>query len=232
MLPHFRDRAMFEFGHATHPGLKRHHNEDSYAIDAGAGVFVVVDAMGGPGHGEAVAAVAREETLRAARRGLPLDEVVRAAGAAVTRHLQTNPCPHPAGAALTVLRLHEPSFELAWVGDCTILLGGSDAACVASAASLPCAETAAAATPAATSLLGLGGDGELRVGLRSGRLRYPAAILLCSDGVIEASTAQARQQALIDHTLPAQESVEHLLLDALDHHARDNLTAILVRLRR
>ena len=222
---------MFEFGHATHPGLKRQFNEDAYAVDAAAGVFVVVDGMGGPGHGEAVAAVARDETLRAARLGMPLDTAVRSAAAAVARHLAQHPAAHPAGAALAVLRLAEPDFELAWVGDCCILLGGNDAAQVAAAAALPCSDEDATHRPAATALLGLGASDALRIGLRKGKLRHPVAILLCSDGVIEASTPQARQQALIRHDLSAQESVEHLLLDALAHHARDNLTAILVRLR-
>jgi protein phosphatase len=223
--------AMFEFGHATHPGLKRQFNEDAYAIDAAAGVFVVVDGMGGPGHGEAVAALACDETLRAARLGVPLDAAVRRAAAAVSAYLAQHPAGHPAGAALAVLRLAEPDFELAWVGDCGILLGGSDAAQVARAADLPCSDEHAAQRPSATELLGLGASDTLCVGLRKGRLRHPVAILLCSDGVIDASTPQARQQALIRHDLSAQESVEHLLLDALAHHARDNLSAILVRLR-
>lgn len=222
---------MFEFGHATHPGLKRQFNEDTYAVDAAAGVFVVADGMGGPGVGEALAAIARDESLRAARRGLPLDTVVRSAGTAVADHLARHPCAHPAGAALAVLRLDEPHFELAWVGDCTIFLGGADATRVASADALPCADEHAT-RPNATGVLGLGPTESLCIGQRTGTLKYPAAILLCSDGVVEASTHEARQQALIERGYGAQEAVEHLLLDALAHQARDNLTAVLVRLQR
>ncbi len=223
---------MFEFGHATHPGLRRQHNEDSYAIDAASGLFVIVDAMGGMGCGESIAAIAREEALRLGRAGTPLDRVIRSTGTVVARFIQERRNEHPAGATLCLLRLNEPDFELAWVGDCTIVLGGTDAACVAEASALPCPESDKSPAPTATALLGRGQDDELHVGLRCGRLRYPSAILLCSDGILEASTPEVRQRALTDHSLSAQESAEHVLLDALDHHARDNLTAVVVRLRR
>lgn len=222
---------MIEFGHATHPGLRHRYNEDSYGIDATSGCFVVVDAMGGPGHGEAIAALARETALRGMRAGTALPAVLRQASATVADWLGTHPLPHPAGAAIALLRLREPDFELAWVGDCTVLLGGSDPAQVAVASALPCADAAHAAS-VATALLGSGAADELRIGLRSGRLRLPAALLLCSDGVIEASSLQARQRALTTQEIGAQEAVDTLLLDALAQQAHDNLTAVLVRLRR
>ncbi len=222
---------MFEFGHCTHPGLRRRFNEDSYGIDAASGLFVVVDGMGGPGYGEAIAALAREEALRAARQGMRLDQALRCAAAVVEQWLASHPAAHPAGVAAALLRLHETDFEIAWAGDCTVLLGGSDPARVASAAVLP-APADDACESAATARLGLLPARPIAIGLRMGRLRCPASILLCSDGAIEATTVAGRQRALTDHNLGAQEAVEILLLEALAQQARDNLTAILVRLRR
>jgi len=37
---------MIEFGHATHAGLRRVRNEDTYYADAGSGLFLVADGMG------------------------------------------------------------------------------------------------------------------------------------------------------------------------------------------
>ena len=43
---------MIEFGHSTHVGLRREHNEDTYHADAELGLWLVADGMGGHEHGE------------------------------------------------------------------------------------------------------------------------------------------------------------------------------------
>jgi protein phosphatase len=55
--------------------------------------------------------------------------------------------------------------------------------------------------------------------------------LLCSDGLTE-ELDDARIGAIVSRTdLAAQECVDHLLLAALDGGGRDNITAVLVRIR-
>ena len=51
-------------------GRSRRHNEDSFEIDAAAGLFVVADGMGGHGHGEVASRLAVEAVVRSVRESL------------------------------------------------------------------------------------------------------------------------------------------------------------------
>jgi protein phosphatase len=55
--------------------------------------------------------------------------------------------------------------------------------------------------------------------------------LLCSDGLTDEVDETAMAAVVARDDLAAQESVDHLLLAALDGGGRDNVTAILVRMR-
>ena len=70
---------MIEFGHATHAGLRRVRNEDTYYADAGSGLFLVADGMGGRHRGEAASAMAREVVVELLQRNQELGEAIRCA---------------------------------------------------------------------------------------------------------------------------------------------------------
>jgi len=55
--------AMIEFGHATHPGLHRSRNEDTYIADGALGLFLVADGMGGQQLGDVASATTRDTTV-------------------------------------------------------------------------------------------------------------------------------------------------------------------------
>src|SRR5699024_10893139 len=57
--------TMIEFGHGTHPGLRRAINEDTYCADPGLGLFLVADGMGGHVHGMRASALARDSMCAA-----------------------------------------------------------------------------------------------------------------------------------------------------------------------
>src|SRR5699024_164970 len=61
--------AMIEFGHGTHPGLKRKVNEDTYYADPALGLFLVADGMGGHAQGKRAAALARDCVVANVGRG-------------------------------------------------------------------------------------------------------------------------------------------------------------------
>src|SRR4029450_10607160 len=72
-------QRMIEFGHSTHVGLRREHNEDTYYADAGLGLWLVADGMGGHEHGEVASALARDTLVREITEGAPLPQAVQRA---------------------------------------------------------------------------------------------------------------------------------------------------------
>ena len=54
---------MLNFGHGTHVGLRRDHNEDTYCAEPKLGLWLVADGMGGHEHGEVASAIARDTVV-------------------------------------------------------------------------------------------------------------------------------------------------------------------------
>ena len=65
---------MIDFGHGTHVGLRRDHNEDTYCAEPQLGLWLVADGMGGHEHGEVASAMARDSVIRAVSAGKGLTE--------------------------------------------------------------------------------------------------------------------------------------------------------------
>jgi protein phosphatase len=229
---------MIEYGYASHAGMHRHHNEDTYCADAAQAVFVVVDGMGGPGHGEAAAALARDCLHQDLRAGAALVAALQAAGQSIRSHAEAHPGRAPIGASAAVLRLREGGFELAWIGGCRVLVAPAalyiDAPTespMVDAAALPAADDMTPCRASATQALGLTAAESLTICTRSGRCASGQSVLLCTDGLGEHVDPRRIAAVLARDDLSPQECVDHLLLAALDNGARDNLTALLVRIR-
>lgn len=235
-----RTTRMIEHGHATHTGLRRDHNEDSYWADAERGLWLVADGMGGPTRGEVASAIALDTVVEALAAGTGMAEAFRRAGAAILRHPGQRDAAGPMGSTLAALRLNgRAGYELAWVGDSRIYVWrdhalvratGTTGTAAAGDAPGPDAPPPAAAHRRATQALGITPVPELDAGPEVGQATSDMQFLLCSDGLTEALD-DARIAAIVSRTdLAAQECVDHLLLAALDAGGHDNITAVLVRI--
>ena len=234
---------MIEFGHATHAGLRRVRNEDTYYADAGGGLFLVADGMGGRHRGEAASAMAREVVVELLQRNQELGEAIRCAHRRL--HEWSLSCRDglPRGASLAALQVRDEGYELAWVGDCRVYLWrGGQLIRISQTATAPEARPTgrnnsrpnprsapAAASAPATHALGVTGLQELHIGSASGRTQRGDSFLLCTDGLTEEVSEAQLGHVLRRHDLAAQECVEHLLLQALEHGGHDNVTAVLTR---
>ena len=238
---------MLEIGHGTHPGTRHSYNEDCYSVDVAAGLCVLVDAMGGPGHGDAAAAQVCDQVLEGMRTGRPLEDAIQDAGKALRDHTRKHPGPLPIGATLAALRWTESRFELAWVGACRIWLAppqcfelarpahAADPSLIEASALYvePEPNSGQPLPPAftATQALGLTAAETLQVHARAGSCCPGMRFLLCTDGIDGPWSTLALHTTLRRGELGAQECVDQLLLTALEHGSRDNLSAILLRMR-
>lgn len=234
---------MIEFGHGTHVGLRREHNEDTYYADAELGLWLVADGMGGHEHGEVASAFARDTLVREVARGTDLVRAIQLADEEIIRHSTRRAEALPMGTTVAALRISgETGFEVAWVGDSRAYvwnhglrqlsqdhsyvqeLVDQGAITVEQARSHPHRNVV-------TQALGVTDPASLRVENVLGQLRPGMQILLCSDGLTEEVDDAAIAAILARQELTPQECVDQLILAALDGGGSDNITVILVRLR-
>lgn len=233
---------MIEVGHASHTGLRRELNEDTYWADADLGLFLVVDGMGGHGRGEVAAALTRDALVEAAHAGRGIEAAIRGTGGEIANFAHRAAGNAPTGAALALLRLEREHYAAACIGDTRIYLWRSgtlqrlchqdpDTDTNPDAAEAdPASGTRSPRRNRATQALGITPPPELCAEPRRGELERGMQFLLCSDGLSE-ELPDARIAAVLARTdLAVQECVDHLLLAALDAGGRDNTSIVLVRM--
>jgi protein phosphatase len=124
------------FALLTDTGLVRSHNEDAYAMDEAAGLFVVCDGMGGAAAGEIASKMASRVFLEQARQCVPgdapaerLQQAAMSANAAVFAESQRSPERHGMGTTLVALKVDAEAGAVwtANVGDsrCYVLHAGT-----------------------------------------------------------------------------------------------------------
>lgn len=228
---------MIEVGHASHTGLRRECNEDSYWADSELGLFVVVDGIGGPGRGEIAAAITRDALVDAARGRLALEPAIRNAGATIATLSSVNANHAPVGATLASLQIDRAEFQVTRIGDARAYLwqhGTLTPLCSGNPAA-PCegdAADVAGSVPTrnrATQALGITPTAQLDAAPVRATLARGMQFLLCTDGLSEAVDEKRIATTLVRTDLAAQECVEHLVLAALDAGGHDNVTVLLVR---
>lgn len=231
---------MIEFGHGTHTGLRRTRNEDTYYADASLGLFLVVDGMGGHRHGEVASATARDGVVAQVSAGQSLVDAIQRVNEALLARSSGLAESRPMGTTIAAVRIVGRSYEAAWVGDSRIYrwdgelrrLSHDHSIVEALVESGELTEEQARAHPqrsVLTQALGITSPAQLHIGLARGELAPGARLLLCTDGLTDEVT-DARIGEIVARTdIAAQESVDHLLLEALGGNARDNVTVILLR---
>ena len=231
---------MIEFGHATHVGLRRTRNEDTYYADASLGLFLVADGMGGHQHGEVASALVRDAVVDLVTRGHGLVEAVQGAGERLLAHTRGNGDQLPMGTTIAALRIVGDSYEVAWVGDSRIYLWQQGLRQISHDHSLVQALVEAGQLDPAqaaqhpqrnvlTQALGVTAADQLHIGMNRGAVLPGMGFLLCSDGLTEDVSDDAISRLVARTDLAAQECVDQLLLGALDGGGHDNITAILAR---
>lgn len=232
---------MIEFGHGTHVGLRRDHNEDTYCADPELGLWLVADGMGGHEHGEVASALARDTVLQQVRNGESLARAIQLADEEIIRHSQRRREALPMGTTVAAIRVQGDQFEAAWVGDSRVYLWNGTLKQITSDHSYvqELIDQGAISVEQArshphrnvvTQALGVTEPDNLRVETVRGQLTRGMKVLLCSDGLTE-EVDDADIARILELDLSPQETVDHLILAALDHGGSDNITVVLLSKR-
>jgi protein phosphatase len=232
---------MIEFGHSTHVGLRREHNEDTYYADVDLGLWLVADGMGGHEHGEVASALARDTLVSEVGKGSELVRAIQLADEEIIRHSTRRSEALPMGTTIAALRLSPgDAYEVAWVGDSRIYVWNDGLKQLSQDHSYvqelidqgAITSEQARSHPhrnVVTQALGVTDPQSLRVESVRGQLAPGMQLLLCSDGLTEEVKDSAIAAIVGRKDLSAQECVDHLIIAALDGGGSDNVTVILVR---
>jgi PPM family protein phosphatase len=229
-----------EFGHGSHTGLRRDHNEDTYSADADMGLWLVADGMGGHEHGEVASALAREYVVKEFGAGRGLTQAIVTADQEIMRHSVERKSERPMGTTMVALSIRGSDFEVAWVGDSRVYVFENnqlkqlsrDHSYVQDLVDTGVITAEQAKTNphrnVVTQALGVTAPDQLRVESVGGSLRAGMHFLLCSDGLTE-EVEDAQIESIIAKGLSAQETVDHLIMAALDGGGSDNVTVLLLK---
>ncbi len=232
---------MIEFGHITHPGLRRQLNEDTYHGDAGLGLWLVADGMGGHEYGEVASAIARETVVREVRDGTPLTQSIRIAAEDILRSPRNRREALPMGTTVVAARVSGNRFEVAWVGDSRAYLWQDGKLVQLSHDHSYVQELIAQGTlgieearrhpqrKVVTQALGVTDPAQLDVEQLTGAFNHGMQLLLCSDGLTEEVDDAAIAEIMARPMLTAQECADTLVAAALDAGGSDNITVLVLR---
>jgi len=232
---------MLEFGHLTHVGFHRELNEDTYYGDAGLGLWLVADGMGGHAHGELASALAREAIVREIRRGAELEPAIRTADRSIQQISCQRTDSHPMGTTVVAAVIRDQRFQIAWVGDSRGYLYRAgrltrlsrDHTYIQALIQQGIISRAQARRHpqrnVVTQALGVTASEQLTVDTLSGEFTPGSQLLLCSDGLTEEVRDAQIAGILANTTWSAQECVDALVAAALDNGGSDNITVVLIR---
>ena len=108
---------------ATHQGLRRTDNQDTYLADDQLGLYVVCDGMGGHRHGALAAKTARDVFVQSVRIGQTFEVALRNANLGVMA-IEGERTKRSPGSTLTALRVTAESIEVGHAGDSEAYLLG------------------------------------------------------------------------------------------------------------
>jgi PPM family protein phosphatase len=235
-------------GGATDMGLVRESNEDRYWMDAGRGVFLVVDGLGGQPGGELAAEIAVREIqndLRGWKSAEDTEEWLRGAITRANNRIyeiaRRGDGTRGMACVLTLALVEGGEMTIGHVGDSRLYLAWRGALRKLTSDHSPVGEEEDAGELTEQEAMShprrnevfrdvgsrprtAGEEGFIQV-LRC-RFRRDAAILLCSDGITDQLTA-ARIREIIGHYSGDAETVARELVEAANEAGgKDNATAL------
>ena len=249
--------SCLEIASATHPGMVRTHNEDSIAADPGAGLAVLVDGMGGYNAGEVASGIAVEiistemKRILSARDGRDLSAkeletliAVHAAKAnsAIYEAAQGNPHYSGMGTTLVLALWHDNHVAVGHIGDSRLYRLRGDAFEQVTRdhsvlqeqidSGMITREQARHAQHKNLVTRAVGIDPKVEAEVHTYPTQVNDIYLLCSDGLPDMVADEDIQLTLATLKANLPLAAEQLVQQANDNGGRDNVSVILVRVRK
>lgn len=231
--------AFSDYGHDTHAGNVRAHNEDSYKIDVELGLGVLADGMGGHESGEVASRIVVKSVCKEVRDGKPMAEAMVLAHHAVLDAAKNGKGRDGMGATALAVKVSSDRFEVVWVGDSRAYIwsDGQLTPLTKDHSLVQRMVDEGTITPDearvhpqrnyVTQALGMPVLQRLEVGRVQGTFYRGQQLLLCSDGLTgEVSLPEIEQVCGLD--LTEQQKVDLLIQKTLDNGGSDNVTVLLV----
>ncbi len=227
------------YGHDSHVGNVRAHNEDCYMMDADLGLGVLADGMGGHEGGELASRIVVDCVSEQVRQGKPMAEAFVAAHHAVLGAARDGQGKEGMGSTALALRQNCNSFEVVWVGDSRAYLWDDgelfqitkDHSLVQQLVDQgSLTEAEARVHPQRnfiTQAIGMSELSHMEVGRVQGSLYRGQQMLLCSDG-LSGEVSSSEISVVLGLELGEQQKVDLLIQKALDNGGSDNVTVLLV----
>jgi protein phosphatase len=242
----------------TDIGRVRPHNEDNFGYDAGLGIFVVCDGMGGHAAGEVASQIAVDTIIGYFRDRKPggsveavladapegarmLAEAVKKANDAILRHAAENEGSSGMGTTLVAARFVDDKFSIAHVGDSRIYLFREgellqlteDHSLVMEQVRRGMLTLEEAKHSAAQNIItrALGTDETTLPDLGEFPAQAGDVLLMTTDGVLRHVSDEEIRSIL--QQLPSLDAAAQTLIDAANEAGgHDNSTCILIRVQR
>lgn len=231
------------FGHETHTGRIRAHNEDAYTINQELGLGVVADGMGGHECGEVASQIVVDCVLDAVRSHVSVGQALVRAHYAVLDAVDQGIGRPGMGSTALAVQVKGNEFEIVWVGDSRAYLWANNKLTpvtrdhslvqqwVDEGALTPEEARVHPKRNYITQAIGMPGLEKLAVGCTRGRLHRGEQLLLCSDGLNSEVPDEELSQILAQAAKAQwdeQQIVQQLIQRALNNGGSDNVTALLI----
>ncbi|HEV7590641.1 MAG TPA: PP2C family serine/threonine-protein phosphatase [Longimicrobium sp.] len=245
-------KATWEVAGATDVGRVRPHNEDSFLVDAPRGVFLVADGMGGHAAGEIASAIASEAVgaalrqgvdggLGAADLGVVMRESIHQAHMSILNYSATKPETRGMGTTMTALVIcDDGAFRVGHIGDsrCYVLRDGELEQVSRDHTWVQREVDEGRLTPmgarrhrlAHVLSRALGADSLDEPDVYAGTLLPGDLVLLATDGLTGMLTDRLLRR-ILTREAELHELVADLIVGANERGGRDNITAVLVKVR-
>jgi len=247
---------VLEVATATHAGMVRSHNEDSIAADAEIGLAVLADGMGGYNAGEVASGIAVAMISTEMKQGLSgdrakvlnngaerfLGEYAERANAAIYEAAQSQPQYSGMGTTLVAALWYDNQMAVGHVGDSRLYrLRGETFEQVTHDHSLLqeqidsgmiTKEQARYSQNKNLVTRAVGIDPAVDVEVHTYPVQPGDIYLLCSDGLSDMVTDEDIQLTLSSLQANLPLAAEQLVQQANDNGGRDNISVILVRVRK